>query len=237
MYLRKMRPRTTCLYSAASMLLRSLSAASQSLASKPRWAEESLGEADLRLAGIRLCALWRENGGGIINAEGWDTNNGEARGLAPGLCAARVPGLFDSNSHAIIFLSGLCQQGFSPFQQPVIPAAASGFSKAGGFRIVVKKLSARGGRARGESLSAEGTTGHRGADPGIYRQDSQSFQRGAEWFLRPGPARAQPSPLSPYAKASFYALRASQDTTEDKPSYAESRARGPTNNCKSTSHS
>ena len=39
MYLRKMRPRTTCLYSAASMLLRSLSAASQSLASKPMLAE------------------------------------------------------------------------------------------------------------------------------------------------------------------------------------------------------
>ena len=39
MYLRKIRPRTTCLYSAASMLLRSLSAASQSLASKPRLAE------------------------------------------------------------------------------------------------------------------------------------------------------------------------------------------------------
>ena len=38
MYLRKIRPRTTCLYSAASMLLRSLSAASQSLASKPRFA-------------------------------------------------------------------------------------------------------------------------------------------------------------------------------------------------------
>ena len=36
MYLRKIRPRTTCLYSAASMLLRSLSAAGQSLASKPR---------------------------------------------------------------------------------------------------------------------------------------------------------------------------------------------------------
>src|SRR5205823_12099452 len=42
MYFRKMRPRTTCLYSAASMLLRSLSAASQSLASKPMLAEESL---------------------------------------------------------------------------------------------------------------------------------------------------------------------------------------------------
>src|SRR6266536_105087 len=39
MYLRKMSPRTTCLYSAASMLLRSLSAASQSLASKPMLAE------------------------------------------------------------------------------------------------------------------------------------------------------------------------------------------------------
>jgi hypothetical protein len=35
MYLRKMKPRTTCLYSAASMLLRSMSAASQSLASRP----------------------------------------------------------------------------------------------------------------------------------------------------------------------------------------------------------
>src|SRR5882724_2739401 len=40
MYLRKIRPRTTCLYSAASMLLRSLSAVSQSLASKPMVAED-----------------------------------------------------------------------------------------------------------------------------------------------------------------------------------------------------
>ncbi len=38
MYLRKISPRTTCLYSAASMLLRSASAAAQSLASKPRLA-------------------------------------------------------------------------------------------------------------------------------------------------------------------------------------------------------
>src|SRR5436309_12840552 len=38
MYLRKIRPRTTCLYSAASMLLRSASAAAQSFASKPRLA-------------------------------------------------------------------------------------------------------------------------------------------------------------------------------------------------------
>src|SRR5687767_75248 len=38
MYLRKIRPRTTCLYSAASMLLRSASAEAQSLASKPRLA-------------------------------------------------------------------------------------------------------------------------------------------------------------------------------------------------------
>src|SRR5437667_8207266 len=35
MYLRKMKPRTTCLYSAASMLLRRASAAAQSFASKP----------------------------------------------------------------------------------------------------------------------------------------------------------------------------------------------------------
>ena len=40
MYLRKIRPRTTCLYSAASMLFRSLSAVSQSLASKPMVAED-----------------------------------------------------------------------------------------------------------------------------------------------------------------------------------------------------
>ena len=39
MYLRKIRPRTTCLYSAASMLLRRASAACHSLASKPRFAE------------------------------------------------------------------------------------------------------------------------------------------------------------------------------------------------------
>src|SRR5581483_2964256 len=38
MYLRKMRPRTTCLYSAASMLLRRASAAAHSFASKPRFA-------------------------------------------------------------------------------------------------------------------------------------------------------------------------------------------------------
>src|SRR5437773_7581042 len=38
MYLRKISPRTTCLYSAASMLLRSASAAAQSFASKPRLA-------------------------------------------------------------------------------------------------------------------------------------------------------------------------------------------------------
>ena len=42
MYLRKIRPSTTCLYSAASMLLRSLSAVAQSLASKPRLAVVSL---------------------------------------------------------------------------------------------------------------------------------------------------------------------------------------------------
>src|SRR5437870_8481540 len=35
MYLRKISPRTTCLYSAASMLLRRASAAAHSLASKP----------------------------------------------------------------------------------------------------------------------------------------------------------------------------------------------------------
>src|SRR5208282_1477795 len=38
MYLRKISPRTTCLYSAASMLLRSASAAAQSFDSNPRGA-------------------------------------------------------------------------------------------------------------------------------------------------------------------------------------------------------
>src|SRR4029079_8857184 len=38
MYLRKISPRTTCLYSAASMLLRRASAACQSFASNPRFA-------------------------------------------------------------------------------------------------------------------------------------------------------------------------------------------------------
>ena len=47
MYLRKIRPRTTCLYSAASMLERSLSAASQSLASKPSDAEEFFADEEL----------------------------------------------------------------------------------------------------------------------------------------------------------------------------------------------
>src|SRR4051795_13363099 len=44
MYLRKIRPRTTCLYSAASILLRSLSAASHSFCSKPILAELWLGD-------------------------------------------------------------------------------------------------------------------------------------------------------------------------------------------------
>jgi hypothetical protein len=56
MYLRKIRPRTTCLYSAASMFERSLSAASQSFASNPMFAEElfddlvDLGRAMIRAA-------------------------------------------------------------------------------------------------------------------------------------------------------------------------------------------
>ena len=44
MYLRKIRPRTTCLYSAASMLERSVSAARQSSFSKPRLAALPLGD-------------------------------------------------------------------------------------------------------------------------------------------------------------------------------------------------
>src|SRR5207245_3707606 len=48
MYLRKIRPSTTCLYSAASRLPRSLSAVAQSVASKPR-AEPLLREAGFEL--------------------------------------------------------------------------------------------------------------------------------------------------------------------------------------------
>jgi hypothetical protein len=40
MYFKKIKPSTTCLYSAASILLRSLSAVSQSFCSKPMLAEE-----------------------------------------------------------------------------------------------------------------------------------------------------------------------------------------------------
>ena len=58
MYLRKIRPSTTCLYSAASMLLRSLSAVSQSLASKPRLAVPLPDALGLRVAraGAAGCA-------------------------------------------------------------------------------------------------------------------------------------------------------------------------------------
>src|SRR5205823_4741194 len=65
MYFRKMRPRTTCLYSAASMLLRSLSAASQSLASKPMLAPDSVlllvepERAMKRQTYQTLTSLWR----------------------------------------------------------------------------------------------------------------------------------------------------------------------------------
>src|SRR2546422_10414994 len=52
MYLRKIRPRTTCLYSAASMLLRSASAAAQSFCSNSRLAPFSVLASDLPLFAI-----------------------------------------------------------------------------------------------------------------------------------------------------------------------------------------
>src|SRR4051812_35689303 len=65
MYLRKMRPRTTCLYSAASMLLRSLSAASQSLASKPTLAADFSAAEDGALLGLVFAMIaspdWTKN--------------------------------------------------------------------------------------------------------------------------------------------------------------------------------
>ena len=59
MYLRKISPSTTCLYSAASMLLRSLSAAAQSLASKPTMAADwlALSSFALRLVRFAFAAL------------------------------------------------------------------------------------------------------------------------------------------------------------------------------------
>ena len=52
MYFRKMRPSTTCLYSAASMLFRNASAVAQSFASNPRFAAVSV-LVDLVLVAIR----------------------------------------------------------------------------------------------------------------------------------------------------------------------------------------
>src|SRR5690606_3413510 len=54
MYLRKMRPRTTCLYSAASMLPRNVSAAAQSLSLKPclPLPDEPFDLADFALAAL-----------------------------------------------------------------------------------------------------------------------------------------------------------------------------------------
>ena len=70
MYFKKIRPSTTCLYSAAPMLLRSLSAVSQSLASKPRLAAVPFEEQPLAdfLFAILFCrgavsVMWNEAGG------------------------------------------------------------------------------------------------------------------------------------------------------------------------------
>src|SRR5437879_538363 len=59
MYLRKMRPRTTCLYSAASRLPRSLSAVAQRVTSKPR---------EVPLAGERLVVVTRAIGRYCLSA-------------------------------------------------------------------------------------------------------------------------------------------------------------------------
>ena len=77
MYLRKIRPRTTCLYSAASMLLRSASAAAQSLASKPRLAVVALFLA-LRLAIEFLVASGSER----VGREGAQQIGARVRGLS-----------------------------------------------------------------------------------------------------------------------------------------------------------
>ena len=59
MYLRKIRPSTTCLYSAASMLLRSASEACQSLASKPRLAAVLLEDRELLFFTFGKNHLWK----------------------------------------------------------------------------------------------------------------------------------------------------------------------------------
>src|SRR5260370_39099998 len=73
MYFRKIRPRTTCLYSAASMLLRKASAARQSVASNPRFADET----SLRLD-LGTCSPGRSGTTG--SPERWaDTTRGAGR--------------------------------------------------------------------------------------------------------------------------------------------------------------
>ena len=57
MYLRKMSPSTTCLYSAASMLPRSVSAAAQRVVSKPR-GPEPFDPLDLTLDDRLGTAAW-----------------------------------------------------------------------------------------------------------------------------------------------------------------------------------
>src|SRR5881275_1547530 len=90
MYLRKMRPRTTCLYSAASILLRSLSAASQSLASKPRLAVESfepfVGGFPLAMPAMYRSSwrVTRRKYGGGIGGGTWRQGDAERSGRQDG---------------------------------------------------------------------------------------------------------------------------------------------------------
>ena len=102
MYFRKISPSTTCLYSAASMLLRSLSAASQSLASKPRLAPLPLVDlvafflpmSAFDLRDWRLAAIYHPTNG--LSACGRDCRLGGGQGWSIGLSAAiRYPSRHD----------------------------------------------------------------------------------------------------------------------------------------------
>src|SRR5436190_10623761 len=85
MYLRKIRPRTTCLYSAASMLLRRASAAAHSLASRPTVAPLEPFAAFLLVGGIaRLLLSPSEPGSDYFK----DRPDAHAAGPAPAALAA-----------------------------------------------------------------------------------------------------------------------------------------------------
>src|SRR5438105_613910 len=89
MYLRKIKPRTTCLYSAASMLLRRASAAAQSFASRPMVALSALlaGCVVFVLPPLALRAIRFDPPGGG-SPRNWALSDGSVRVLSGHTAAA-----------------------------------------------------------------------------------------------------------------------------------------------------